>query len=648
MATVRRWYIYLVCAISLQAVSWSVIALLRNLLLSRLAAPPTSIAFEVAVIVIGLPFYLVHWLWGQRLAARAEEERGAGVRRLYLYGAMAGFLGPIVANTFYLLAALLRAESSVPWLPYGLRHADAAIYHLLALPVSGALWAYHYRVLVEDARAVPEQGASVTIRRLYVFGFSAVGLTMTTMGIIYLLRGISSYMGVRAVGALGVSWLSEVARLLVGVPLWLVFWLWAQRAFDRQEGDERDAVLRKFYLYGAVAVGSIGAVANVTRILADLFGRLLWVHAGTVGDVDVRAPLSIVLGMGVLWAYHATVIRRDAEVTGEGPRQAGVRRLYAYLIGGTGLIALLIGLGGEINVIIRSLGQGFGAELRVQAAWFTAATLAGLPVWVVPWRQLQSHAMEAGPAGSDARHSIVRRIYLYLFLFIATMTALAGVIYCVYKTLSWALGSPAPALADLGLAMAYSLIAVGVWVYHGAVLRADQRLSQREEARQHAGLRVIVLDQGAGSRSQAIVRALVREMPGLAPETVALDVPGGVDEELAARLVEADLIAGPWTAFVPGGAPGEALGPVAQAVLRSPARKLLIPVRAEGWEWAGVDRWDEGALAQQVAHAARQSLEGEEVKPIRPLGASTVILIVIGVLIVLPTLFSLVLSWVNL
>jgi hypothetical protein len=88
MSTVRRWYIYLVSAISLQAVAWAIITLLRNLLISRLDPPPTSIAFQIAVILVGLPIFLAHWLWGQRLARKVVEEREATLRRFYLYGMM--------------------------------------------------------------------------------------------------------------------------------------------------------------------------------------------------------------------------------------------------------------------------------------------------------------------------------------------------------------------------------------------------------------------------------------------------------------------------------------------------------------------------------------------------------------------------------
>ena len=56
MFTVRRWYIYIVSAISLQAVAWAIIALLRNLLIFGI--DPLAVAFQMAVVVIGLPFFL--------------------------------------------------------------------------------------------------------------------------------------------------------------------------------------------------------------------------------------------------------------------------------------------------------------------------------------------------------------------------------------------------------------------------------------------------------------------------------------------------------------------------------------------------------------------------------------------------------------
>ncbi|MBU0702652.1 MAG: DUF3842 family protein [Chloroflexi bacterium] len=631
MSTVRRWYIYLVSAISLQAVTWAIIALLRNLFISRLDPPPTAIAFPIAVILIGLPVFLAHWLWGQRLAGRATEERGATLRRFYLYGTLAAFLAPFTANAFDLIGALLRAGSSIDRRPYGLTSGDAVVYHLLALLILGVLWFYHRRVVAEDAQAIPETGGAATVRRLYALGFGAAGLTMTTLTVINLLRWIMLQFGESVVrySAVDVGLTTEIVRLIIGVPLWLIFWRWAQRLFDGPAEEERESVLRKFYLYGAVFIGTLGVVSNGTGILAGFLRRLL----GLAPEGDIRMPLSVIVGMGALWAYHSFVIRDDAEKAGEAARQAGVRRLYLYLVAGVGLSALLVGLSGDASVIIRALDKGFGSGLREELAWFTAAIVAGLPVWILPWRQAQTRSILPGPAGAGARGSTVRKIYLYLFLFVATMTVLSGAVFILFEILSWFLGSDAPTLSELGHSIAFSAIAVGVWLYHGFVLRSDHRLSGRAQVTQMQDLDIAVLDVGDGQFGRALVEALERESPGLNLEPILLGQSS--DEEVAARLAWAGLIVGPWMIAVPGGDGGAVSLAVSQAVMNSPARKLLIPARTTGWEWAGVERWDADDLVRQTVRAVEQIAAGEEARLVRPLGMSSVIAIIAGALFLL-------------
>lgn len=344
-------------------------------------------------------------------------------------------------------------------------------------------------------------------------------------------------------------------------------------------------------------------------------------------------PLSVIVGMGVLWAYHAFVIRGDAEKAGEAVRQAGVRRLYLYLVAGIGLSALLTGLGGDASVIIRALDRGFGSGLREELAWFTAAIVAGLPVWILPWRQAQTRAILPGPAGVGARGSTVRKIYLYLFLFIATMTVLSCAVFILFEILSWFLGSDAPTMSELGHSIAFGVIAVGVWLYHGFVLRGDHRLSGQAQVTQMKDLDIAIVDVGDGQFGRALAEALERESPGLSLEPVLLGQSS--DEEVAARLVVAGLIVGPWMIAVPGGAGGAVSLAVSQAVMHNPARKLLIPTRTTEWEWAGVERWDADDLVRQTVRAIGQIAAGEGARLVRPLGAGSVIAIIAGALFLL-------------
>jgi hypothetical protein len=637
MSTVRRWYIFLVCAVSLQAVTWAVIALLRGLLLGD--SVPSETAFQIAVIVIGLPLFLGHWLWAQHLAGREVDERESAVRRLYLYGTLAAFLAPFASASFDLIATLLalvtggRREMA----PVELSPTDAIVQAVAALIVLGLLWFYHWRVVSEDAQAATETGNSATVRRWYILGFGAAGLAATTMAVIAILRWIMLQFGDEYASLTSLT--DSVAQLAVGLALWLIFWQWAQRLFSGPSEEERESTLRKFYLYASVFVAVLVAVANATFILTGFFRRAL----GLSPQGELHDVLPVVIAMAGVWAYQAYVLRGDAGRVQEVPRQAGLRRLYWYLVAAVGLGAFLIGLGGDVSVLIRSLTERlFGNDLREMLAWCTAALIAGLPVWLWPWRQAQAGALVPGAAGADERRSIVRKLYLYFYLFVATMTVLASLVYIVYRVLSLVLGAADTdnLLADLAQAIAFALIAAAVWGYHSLALRGDGQLNQREQAQRLAELRLAVVDGEEGRLGCALLEELRRELPGLGLTPVGLtpsasQAMGQSDSApLSQQLAEANVIAGPWNILV--------TAEVTAAVLASPARKLLIPVHIEGWEWAGMERCDAEDLVRQTVHAVKQIVAGEDVKPLRPLGAGAIVGIIVGILVALFSLIVLV------
>ena len=665
MATIRRIYIYLVSAISLQALTWAVIALLRNLFIRPKGANPAAVAFQIAVILVSIGVFLVHWLWSERLAGKDEEERSATLRRLYLFGTLAGFLAPFVANAFSMFTYLFGVRPPTYSEFARLGQGSTIVYHLLALVVLAPLWFYHQRVLARDTRGIPIEGAAATIQRLYLIGFSTFGLVMTSVAIIHTVRWISFQFGGPVIQSPGIMHTlgAEMARFLVGVPLWLVFWLWAQRLFKGPSQEELESALRKLYLYAAVFAGALGVVGNATIILASVFRRLL----DRPSQGDIRTPLANIVGLAFVWAYHAYVLRADTARIADAPRQAGIRRLYLYLIAAIGLAAVLVGLGGDISVLLRTLNwPGFIGELREQLAWFTAALISGLPVWLIPWREVQNRASEAPPAGEPERRSLVRKIYLYFFLFLATMTVLASAVFIFFRLIGALLGEDPPTLSELGQAIAFMLMAIGVLVFHGLALRGDGRLSRQAESARLAELQVTILDFGPGLQARLMAEALQHELPGLNVTQLTLPTPGeaepaaepgqaaateerslGEAGQAAATaeeslgeaqevnllpLSQANLIVAPWTAVLPGAQPASKL---AQAIAESPARKLLLPTFTPGWDWAGVDRWNEAALLRQVVHAVKQIAAGEEVRPHRPLGIGAIIGIVIGVILLL-------------
>lgn len=618
MVNIRRAYVFLVCIFSLQPVTWAIIALARALITDRENISMEATAFQIAVIVIGLPIFLAHWIWAQRVAARDHDERASVLRRAYLYLTLAAFLAPFIANVYDLLDwsfgifAGRTARDFASATP-----TEAILSDLVTLPMLGALWLYHQIVVMQDARTAPETGVNGAIRRAYILAFSASGLTMTLIAATRVIEWILFRFGDMP-GTLGrtpaLALAEQLTLLFVGLPVWLVFWIVAQSLFARASEEERESVLRKVYLYLIVFVTVLIFVTNAAFILAGIFRNALGLRV----DEDARTTIAILIGVGVVWAYHAFILRGDARAAQEEPRQAGIRRLYEYLVAGIGLAAFLIGVGGDVSVVIRALAEGFmGNAIKEQAAWFSAGLLAGMIVWFLPWQRAQSAAI--APSGADERRSIVRKIYLFFYLFVATMTILASAVYVVFRPLSLLLGArfSGNLISDLAHALAYGLIGIALWLYHGWALRGDGARNRAARVERLAGLRVAII---RGALSDAIASGLQREFPGLAMEVIDLT-------DANAQLANAGLIVGPWTIALDA------------RVAASPARKLLIQEKSESWDWVGVE--SASAFAQQTVRAIKQIVEGEPVKG----GGAPIALIIGGIVlacILLQALISLI------
>ncbi len=641
MASVRRTYVFLVSAISLQTLTWVSIMLLQGLLPPGATPPVTTIALEIAALLVGLPFYLVHWVWAERLAQRDPDEHGSLLRRIYLYGMLAAFLTALVVNAFnvvfgvLLLAFNLFVRSGFETTaPLELVINSAATMIVLLL-----LWLYHEIVRRSDANAMPEMEIAAGLRRLYIYGFGAAGLTMLMLAAPQLLRFVMFQIGDGVRSTLDTyGLLTEITRILIGLGLWLIFWTWGQKSFVAEKKGEIDSLIRKLYLYAVIFFAVLAAVWSSTLILVG------FLRSGfqLAPNGDIRDPLSVAVVFGVIWSYHASVLRRDTLAAGRAPHQAAIRRLYSYLVAGIGFGAFLIGLGGNVSVLIRSVaGESFDAGMKEQLAWFTAVLIAGLFVWILPWRTTQLAAVAPRSDGAEERRSIVRKLYLYFYLFVASMTLLGCAIYILYPFLGLALGERIKGnlLSDLAHAIAYALIAVGVWLYHGAVLRGDGRMVQSELASRLENYSVVVVDTEQGEFGLDVIEGLKRELPGLNVVPVGFSSHAreimGVSADampLATYLENAKLIVGSWLMAVTGGA---VTADLVNAIKSSHAQKLVVPTVKDGWIWSGIEPSSSTAVAQETVRAIKRIVEGQDVKSVRGLNPIAIVALVIGAPVVL-------------
>jgi hypothetical protein len=666
MSNIKRWYFYTVCAISLQAVAWAVIVLLRNRTVD-------SLAFQAAVIIVGLPIFLLHWRWATR---SEDEEADDHIRAVYLYFMLAAFLVPIITNATGFVSALLRTifdiQPDTGQYVYGatLSNGEEMTNTAITIGVLGILALYHARLLREER--LPESGIPARLRRIFLYFFSAYGLAMFAYGLGSVLRWAIVEIGSTSLApsywVIANPYLELInngAELSMGLGVWLIFWRHAQQLFRSGDKEEVESVLRKSYLYLIVFISTIMVVSDLTIIGASQLRRLL----GLEPSQDTGIVLSTLIVGALLWAYHAYVLRDDSKAAAGVEAQAGVRRIYWYLVAGVGLLALLIGLGGEISVLINAIGRpaGITDALREQLAWFTAALFAGIFVWIIPWRKVQNEVSLPELEGISARSAGVRRYYLYGFIFLATLTFLGCAVFLVYALLSTLLGTGGEfRIGELAQAGAYALMAMLVWLYHGMLLRSDNAVLKTAESPFGPAPAIAIIDDIDGRLGIKLHNALEKAMPeatfssiGLTPAAQAAFTGSNGHPEMAAQsepaeplvaaerptladaIKSADIIVGPWTVSTPyaGEQPQDA-GVIAD-IAASPAPKVLIPKMGEGWNWSGVAEWKEETAVDQAVQAVRQVATGKAVEARKPMTVGRIVLVILAVLFSIPFLFVL-------
>jgi hypothetical protein len=320
------------------------------------------------------------------------------------------------------------------------------------------------------------------------------------------------------------------------------------------------------------------------------------------------------------------------------------------LTGLVGLIATII----DLLTTPTSIGLDY---YREQVAVFSAMLLVGAPVWLWPWRKMQRLAVtpafgtqSASPplaegaqsegggleGGVGERRSTARKIYLYLYVFLASLAIFGSAGWFVYHILTALLGADLPTdfITQVLDALVITLLAVGVWLYHGWAIRQDGKLAQADQSSRLADIAVVVIDGGEGQLGQAIMRQLQHDLPGLQLQPVGLTLQAvaamqgqPATASLQGLLAQARYIIGSWQSLTHP--------EVGSLVAASNALKLLVPLAEPRWAWAGVKSQSLDYYARQAAVGLKQTIAGEEISPTGEWGLGTVLIIVLGIFLFL-------------
>ena len=311
-----------------------------------------------------------------------------------------------------------------------------------------------------------------TTKRLYFYGVAFVSLAVTAYGSALLVQyALDLALGRTIVGDLVDQAAVGLAMVVVGGPLWVVHWAFAQRQ-AASDHVEAQSSLRALYLYGGMFAAAVIVFVEVRALLEWALGAKSW-ETRWVGEV---------LTWGVVWGYHWAVTRREAVAPVEGRRSSEsgtVRRWYVYVTSGYALAFAGVGLASLLGLLFDRVYDGLtGAPaLAAQSFWSgepkrqVSSVVVGGLWWAFHWLYI----------GRGDLESSLRQVYLYLFAFLGgALTVLVSAGRIIHALLQWLLSAPglpsgSAHFRDVASILATLSVGAALLLYHWQVVQEESR-----------------------------------------------------------------------------------------------------------------------------------------------------------------------------
>jgi uncharacterized membrane protein YidH (DUF202 family) len=624
MNTIRRLYLYAVTLISLVVITWGLIGLVRSAFSGdEIGDDVTRLAGALALIFVGIPVFLLHWLLAQRSASLNEDEQFSYIRAGFLYAALLVTLIPIVQNLMALInralyfSFRLTNENTI----FGLDQTWSD--NLIAILMNSLIAAYFFSVLRKDWNAEPIGDAFFEIRRVYRFIWVVYGLIFLIGGVQQTLLYIFDTLEDVTISSESIL-ANGLSLIFVGIPLFIVSWRIVQKSIAEQA--EQESIFRAVVLFLVSQISLVAALFAGGMVLNIIFQLLLGARFSFTGLMsELRDPISVAIPFGITWVYFNRTRRNDLFSTEPSPEPLlHLQSIYEHLNAFLGLIAFFVGLQQLCFFVINLLfKQAIWSDIYRERLSTAIITLGiGFILWFLSWRRANRQVNYDGEDGGQIQRSLTRKIYLYLVVFISVMGVMISAGVLVFQVLQAVLGDPDENLLQISLELTCLLIlfSIVIW-YHGLVLRSDSKLSNQIQTAKQAAFPILILVPDLGVFSEILVAALSKEAPTM-PVAVHVIGDGVPDETLSdakAVILPANIATNP----------GEAIRLWLQ---NFPGIRFVLPTALPGWVWVTGGSNQIHRLAKQAAEMIRKIAEGEDIVQTRIYPAWLILVSIVAIL----------------
>lgn len=342
-----------------------------------------------------------------------------------------------------------------------------------------------------------------TARRLYVYLLSGISLGVLVTGVSMLLTVLLQSLGLSFGGpqlgggdVTGQQLTLALALTVVSLPVWLIHWTMAERSVreGRPHADvERSSSVRGLYFAIAMGMLLIAVGTAVSSLVQEAVARLG--DAQFFGGSGAAGGLALAAAAGSAWLYHAWLRNRDwarGPMTGGG---AWLPRTYLYLAAFVGLMLLLSGLGGLLELIGRVIVEPPPLNDTPDVWWAyplgssLASMLVGGATWIGHLAYSNGLRRDDGWRGASERPAKLRIAY---FVAVVMATAAGAIFYAsdsVRAAIESILGLAPP--DEPATLLAFALLPLMTASAYAIAWWAHARWMEREAARAGSGERIV-------------------------------------------------------------------------------------------------------------------------------------------------------------
>jgi hypothetical protein len=264
----------------------------------------------MAMAAVGGLWWWFHW------HRESRSDVDSVLRQIIIY--VLGVFGGIVT---VVTAAAIALQTTLRWV---LDRPDftTAVAQFDILPsafatalVAGGVWAYHSTLVLHEAKQAGPRLPSA--RRAYRYLTAAVGLATLSVGLV-LLIGVTIGLIVPSAqeSIVGRRWWgaplsTSLTLMLIGAPLWAIYWLRQQTATQASEALERIALSRRTFIFLVFGIGILATLGSLSGFI------FVFLQAALDGELSAKVldggkwALATTLTAGVISAYHWQVLRED-------------------------------------------------------------------------------------------------------------------------------------------------------------------------------------------------------------------------------------------------------------------------------------------------------------------------------------------------